>query len=80
MGILTPVRLTMASAGHQVPGDVQVKMHSDRYADLSTVALNDIPVRGLGSFVVATPPTPRQKKVLKLLGVDPVKIFPAAGR
>ena len=49
-------------------------------ADLSTVALNDVSVGGSGSFPVVTTPTPGQRKAFELLGVDPVKMFPAAGR
>ena len=48
--------------------------------DLSTVALNDISVGGSGSFKVVTTPTPGQRKAFELLGVDPAKMFPAAGR
>ena len=49
-------------------------------ADLSTVALNDVSVGGSGSFKVVTTPTPGQRKAFELLGVDPAKMFPAAGR
>ena len=49
-------------------------------ADLSTVALNDVSVGGSGIFPVVTTPTPGQRKAFELLGVDPAKMFPAAGR
>ena len=49
-------------------------------ADLSTVVLNDVSIGESESFKLVTAPTPTQRKAFDLLGVNPAKMFPAAGR
>ena len=49
-------------------------------ADLSTVVLNDVSISGSESFKLVTAPTPNQRKAFDLLGVNPAKMFPEAGR
>ena len=46
--------------------------------DLATLALNTVhlPNNPEHRFTVATQPTPLQRRVLELLDVDPVKMFP----
>ncbi len=49
-------------------------------ADLSTIALNEVAVGSFGTIPAVTTPTPGQRRVFELLGVDLAKMFPAAGR
>ena len=50
-------------------------------ADLSTIALNEAALGSSGTIpAVTTPPPPGQRRAFELLGVDPAKMFPAAGR
>ena len=49
-------------------------------ADLSTVVPNDVSIGESESFKLAAAPTPGQKRAFDLLGVNPGKMFPQAGR
>ena len=49
-------------------------------ADLSTVVLNDVSSSKSESFKLVTASTPGQRKAFDLLGVNPRKMFPEAGR
>ena len=48
--------------------------------DLSTVVLNDVSIGESESFKLVTAPTPGQQKAFDLLGGNPGKMFPQAGR
>ena len=48
--------------------------------DLSTVVLNYVSIGESESFKLVTAPTPGQKGAFNLLGVNPRKMFPQAGR
>ena len=48
--------------------------------DLTTVALNDVSTGGSENFKSAATLTPGQRKEFDLLGVNPTRMFPAAGR
>lgn len=49
-------------------------------ADLSTIALNEVALGPSGTIPAVATPTPGQRKAFEPLGVDPAKMFPAAGR
>ena len=68
------------AARKRAPDGAAVHGFHTLLADLSTVALSDVSLGGSGSFAVVTTPTPGQRKAFELLGVDPAKMFPAAGR
>ena len=49
-------------------------------ADLSAVAADDVAIGESESIKLAAAPTPTQQKAFDLLGINPTKMFPAAGR
>ena len=68
------------AARKRAPDSTAVRSFHTLLADLSTVALNDVSIGGSESFKLVTSPTPGQKKAFDLLGVNPARVFPAAGR
>ena len=69
-----------ARAQRASPDETAVHSFHTLPADLSTVALNDISIGDSESFKLAAAPTPGQQKAFDLLGVNPRKMFPQAGR
>ena len=62
------------------PDEMAVHSLHTLLADLSTVVLNDVSIGESESFKLAAAPTPGQKRAFDLLGVNPRKMFPQAGR
>ena len=68
------------AAGKNTPDATAVHSFHTLLADLSTVVLNDVSIGESESFKLVTTPTTGQQKAFDLLGVNPRKMFPKAGR
>ena len=68
------------AAGKSTPDATAVHSFHTLLADLSTVVLNDVSIGESESFKLVTTPTTGQQKAFDLLGVNPRKMFPKAGR
>ena len=68
------------TASKSMPNETAVHSLHTLLADLSTVVLNDVSIGESESFKLAAAPTPGQKRAFDLLGVNPRKMFPQAGR
>ena len=69
-----------ARAQRASPEKIAVHSFHTLFADFSTVALNDASIDGSESFKLVTSPTSGQKKAFDLLGANPTRMFPEAGR
>ena len=63
-----------------MPPDLKRHQIAAMLAELSAISVTDFSIGESGSIKPAAAPTPTQQKAFDRLDINPIKLFPAAGR